>query len=199
MVGRDWPGWRGVMAAGAVLALAGAGFLLWRLSAFPTSPASTETVATDALAARGGSPPPPDSGVAMRTVVVFVNGAVLRPGTYRLAAGLRVADALAAAGGATPDADPDRMPNVAAKLTDGKQVKIPRLHARAGAAATKLDINTAALAELEAVPGMPPGLAQQIVDFRDQYGSFGSLTELRTELGVDTVTLATLRRYLAAG
>lgn len=129
---------------------------------------------------------------------MYVSGAVAMPGMYRLATGLRVGDALAAAGGVLPDADPSRLPNVAAKLTDGKQIKVPR-RGQSGSASAKVDINTAGVAELDAVPGMPPGLAQQIVSFREQYGSFGSLTELKTILGVDATTLAAIRKYLTVG
>ena len=186
------------MTAGGVIALVSAGFLIWRLGVAP-SPA--EAVAADALAAKG--PTLRHAGASSsspRMVVVYVSGAVANPGLYRLAASLRIGDALAAAGGLLPDADPDRLPNLAGKLSDGKQVKVARLKAgssRSGAVA-KVDINSADAATLAAVPGIDPTLAQAIVDYRNGYGPFASVTELKTALGLDASTLGAIRRYLTA-
>src|SRR5579862_677939 len=90
------------------------------------------------------------------TVLVFVSGAVSHPGLYELSPAARVADALAAAGGVTTLADPGHLPNMAERVHDGRQINVPFL--KTGTAA-KLDVNTAAQDELDAVPGMPPGLA----------------------------------------
>lgn len=192
--------WRLGMMGGAVLALLGAGFILWQLGAAPTP---AETVATEALAARGpiGGNPAAGGGTAARMVVVFVSGAVANPGLYRLPAGLRIGDALAAAGGLLPDADPDRLPNLAGKLTDGKQIKVARLKAGSSTsrATAKVDINSADAAALAAVPGVDAALAQAIVDYRQNYGPFAGVTELKTALGVDAATLSAIRKYLVAG
>ena len=190
--------WRAVMVAGAVLGVTAAGFMIWKVG---VSPSTAEAVAADAMAARGASQA---QGAAVastgstRTVLVHVSGAVANPGLYRLASGLRVGDAIAAAGGLLPDADPDRLPNLAGRLTDGKQIKVARLKAGAGRAAPKVDINSADLATLEAVPGLDAALAQAIIDFRQSYGPFASVTELKTDLGLDTAFLSALRKYLTA-
>jgi competence protein ComEA len=131
-------------------------------------------------------------------VLVYVSGAVASPGLYRLAAGLRVGDAVAAAGGLLPDADPDRLPNLAGRLTDGKQIKVARLKAASSRANPRVDINSADVAQLEAVPGIDPSLAQAIVDYRENYGPFASVTELKTALGLDSVFLGSIRKYLSA-
>ncbi|MGH3050095.1 MAG: SLBB domain-containing protein, partial [Gaiellaceae bacterium] len=59
-----------------------------------------------------------------KPLVVDVAGAVRRPGLYRLQEGTRIADALAAAGGATAKAATDLV-NLAAPLADGEQVVVP--------------------------------------------------------------------------
>jgi len=46
------------------------------------------------------------------------------------------------------------------------------------------------------VPGMPPGLAAEIVQQRDQWGPFTSISQLRTDLGVDAATVTGLGHYL---
>jgi competence protein ComEA len=193
--------WRLGMLAGAVLALLGAGFILWRLS---TTPTSAETVASDALSAKGPGARHPAAAPlagAGRMVVVYISGAVANPGMYHLASGLRIGDALAAAGGMLGDADPDRLPNLAGRLSDGKQIKVPRLKAGSSQSATnpKVDINSADAAQLQVVPGIDAALAQAIVDYRQSYGPFASVTELRTALGLDTATLSAIRKYLIAG
>lgn len=45
-------------------------------------------------------------------------------------------------------------------------------------AADKIDINTADLPQLTKLPGIGPGLAKQIIDYRDQHGPFNALNDL---------------------
>jgi competence protein ComEA len=65
---------------------------------------------------------PPDTGAP--PLFVDVKGKVKQPGLYRFEAGARVADAIARAGGAAPDADVERI-NLAEPLTDGSAVVVP--------------------------------------------------------------------------
>ncbi len=58
-------------------------------------------------------------------LVVQVAGAVVRPGVFSLPQGSRVADAIRAAGGYSPDVDPRQAEtklNLAAKLQDAELV-----------------------------------------------------------------------------
>ena len=121
---------------------------------------------------------------------VDVAGAVRTPGVYTLPATSIIADAIAAAGGPSDDADLDRV-NKAVPLTDGMQVYVPHVAdvtaplpvepvpAKAAAAplteasvdgasagGALVDINTATLAELDTLPGVGPATAQRIVDGR---------------------------------
>jgi competence protein ComEA len=148
-------------------------------------------------AARPPAPPALDAG-APALALVFVSGAVVHPGLYRLSPDARIADAIAAAGGLAAGADAGRLPDLAARVHEGKQVNVPFRRTTAGgaSAATKLDINTASLDELRAIPAMPVGLAEAIVAYRDQFGAFRSMSELRTMLGVDGPTVTGLRPYL---
>ncbi len=158
-------------------------------------------VAVGLLALQGPAPAPPAlvgetvDPPAPPTVLVFVSGAVVHPGLYELSPDARVADAIAAAGGITTLADPGHLPDMASRVHDGRQVNVPFLRST-GNTAAKLDINTAAEDELDAVPGMPPGLAAEIVQYRDEWGPFTSMSQLRTDLGVDSATVAGLEHYL---
>ena len=130
-------------------------------------------------------------------IVVDVEGAVARPGVVRLASGARVADALAAAGGTTPDADPAVL-NKAAALRDGARVYVPRYGETPPAGSVgseserKDDINHASAAELESLPGIGPSTAARIVRARD-LKAFVKVEELQTRGLVTARILADLR------
>jgi competence protein ComEA len=124
-------------------------------------------------------------------VVVSVVGLVARPGLVTLPPGSRVADAITAAGGLLPKADPATV-NLAAVVSDGQQIAVgvagappgPAGPSAAPAAGGKLDLNTATAAELDALPGIGPVLAQRIVDHRTQHGPFRSVDELDDVPGI---------------
>lgn len=155
---------------------------------------------------------PPGEPIRIVTVTpaalqVHVTGAVARPGVYALPPGSRVQDALQAAGGPTEDADLERL-NLARRLQDGEQVRVPRRStpqppALAGTAtpaaspeALKININTATAQELEALPGIGPTLAQRIVAYREANGPFTSIEQLLEVKGIGPVLLEKIRPYI---
>jgi competence protein ComEA len=145
-------------------------------------------------------------------VVVYAAGAVKTPGVYKLAAGARVTDAVLAAGGPAPDADLDRV-NLAAKVTDGERVYIPRKgeagDAALGAAGVPdaagtgapavLDLNTATAEQLDALPGVGPATAKAILDYRTQHRRFRSVDELLEVRGIGEAKLAQLKPLVRVG
>jgi competence protein ComEA len=105
-------------------------------------------------------------------ITVSVQGAVKRPGTYTLPWGSRVGAALAAAGGLAPGAEASLV-NPAALLEDEAQVVVPaREVARTGQApdSERVNLNSASLAELEALPGIGPALAARLAAARPLEG-----------------------------
>lgn len=131
------------------------------------------------------------------TLLVFVSGAVARPGLYELAVGARIADAIADAGGILPAADPGKLPNMAGVLHDGHQVNVPFAKGTRAATSVKVDANSASVDELEQIPGITPDIATSIVDIRTQWGSFANLADLRNALGLDTATAALIGKHLS--
>ena len=131
------------------------------------------------------------------TLLVFVSGAVAHPGLYELATGARIADAIADAGGILPTADPGKLPNLSGLLHDGHQVNVPFAKGSTAATSTRIDVNAAAAAELETIPGITPDLAQAIVDARTRWGPFANLSDLRAALGLDTATAALIGKHLS--
>jgi competence protein ComEA len=165
-------------------------------------PGSSSGRAYTAAPATFASTTPAVSDAAV--VVVDVSGAVRRPGVYRLASGARVLDAIRRAG-ARRGADLGAV-NLAARLTDGEQVVVPRRgHAGGSAAATTtgsaapaapVSINSATLAQLETLDGIGPALAQRIIDYRTAHGGFRSLAELDQVSGIGPARLAALNGHV---
>lgn len=130
-------------------------------------------------------------------LLVDVTGAVAHPGLYRLSRGDRVYDAIAAAGGLTGEADPTRLPNLAGRLRDGEQVKVPVAKGLAGGTViTRVNLNSATLAELESLPGFTTALAAAAIDYRTNYGGFQNTRELVEILGMGEADFVIARRYL---
>lgn len=130
---------------------------------------------------------------------VHAAGAVVRPGVYALPIGARAGDLLDAAGGPAPDADIDQV-NLAARLSDGERIYVPRKGespppgATAGSPpAGPLDLNTATAEQLDALPGVGPSTAAAIVEHRSQHGRFRSVEQLLEVRGIGPAKLASLR------
>ena len=141
-------------------------------------------------------------------LVVQVSGAVVRPGVYSLPVGSRVADAIAAAGGYSPDVDPraaETQLNLAAKLVDAELIHVPRRGDVAAAASSGpshtsglINLNTATAAELDTLPGVGPATAQKIIAAREQ-SPFKSVNDLVTRKIVTAAVLAKFRSLVTVG
>lgn len=127
----------------------------------------------------------------------------MSPGLVEVADGARVADAVAAAGGSTRDADLTGV-NLAAQVRDGEQIVIPTMAAASattGAGSLLADgrvrINSASPVELENLPGVGPVLAARIAGYRDEHGPFAAVEDLLDVPGIGEGKLATLRDSVA--
>ncbi|MGA7910560.1 MAG: ComEA family DNA-binding protein [Candidatus Dormiibacterota bacterium] len=182
------PGWKRLLFLAAPLALALGGVAGARAySSFATTPPG----AVQNAPANAGLDIPPPAGL-----LVDVIGAVANPGLYRLPRGDRVYDAVAAAGGLSPDADASRLPNLAGRLKDGEQIKVPFAKTTSGTVITRTNLNTATLDELETVPGFTEAFAQECIDYRTNYGGFQNTRELVDILGMSEADYVIARRYL---
>lgn len=221
---RDQP-WFGLVAAaaGAVVAVAvlvAVGLSFLRASA--PAPKLTLPQAEPGAAPATGAPAPggtgtgtaADGGVAHgaggsappATVTVHVAGQVAGPGVYAVPAAGRVADAVVAAGGTTAEADVAAL-NLAARLSDGERIYVPRkgeqpppavagpapAAPKSGTTASPLDLNTATAEQLDALPGVGPATSKAILDYRSRHGRFRSVTELLEVAGIGPAKLEALR------
>jgi len=153
---------------------------------------------------RFGPPPPTppaavDAGLEVPPpagLLVEVTGAVLRPGLYRLGRGERVEAAIAAAGGITDQADPGRLPDLAARLRDGLQIRVPFVRGPTSSVIPRINLNQATEDELLGIPGFTPDLAAAAVRQRELFGGFSSTRELVTVLGMSEVAYLLARKYV---
>ncbi len=206
------------VALGLLACFLGARYLRSQPPASVAGPLRPRTQATTTAAPAPTTPPTvrlerADGG----QVVVHVAGEVRRPGLYRLPAGSRVDDALRRAGGPARRADLTAV-NLAAKVEDGRQILVPRrapaVAAGAagggggaagggsvagsgglpapGARTAPINLNTATLEQLDTLDGVGPGIAQRILDYREQHGGFRRVEELAEVPGIGAKRLATL-------
>ena len=174
---------------------------------------SDEASASDVRGAGDASPDDADEPSAKSSsaaeVYVDVDGAVVRPGVYRLKDGARVSQAIDAAGGLTAEADVTGL-NRASKITDGQKIYVPTVGEQQAAAAVGgadsaavasgagsssglVNINTASAAELQTLSGIGPSMAQSIIDERTQNGAFVSVDDLMRVSGIGEKKLAKIK------
>jgi competence protein ComEA len=162
----------------------------------PPPPAGGNALAAAGVAQAGTSLPPPAG------LLVDVTGAVAHPGVYRVATGDRASVAIADAGGFTADADPTRLPDMAARLKDGQQVKVParttpRTSTSSGTTrVAAISLNTATADQLATVPGFTPDLVAAIIQYRTEYGGFASKKELVDVLQMSAADYAIAQKYV---
>ena len=184
----------GLVAAAVSLVV---GWWLLRPPADPPEEALPYASSTSAL--------PPSSGSTVSDLlVVHVAGSVVSPGLHELTAGSRVADAIAAAGGLTPQADAARI-NLAAPVSDGQRVYVLAVGEQepavavgggdpvSGATSGPVNLNTADAEALDSLPGIGPATAAAIIEHRGKVGAFTSVDQLLDVPGIGEAKLEALR------
>jgi competence protein ComEA len=154
-------------------------------------------------------------------VVVSVVGLVHKPGLVTLQPGARIADAVEAAGGTLDGADLIGL-NIAQHVADGQQILVgiaplPGQSATLGSGVTPatggtaspssssapngtqsgpVDLNTATVEQLDALPGIGPVTAAAIVAWRNANGRFTSIDQLGEVDGIGPARLEKLRNLV---
>lgn len=211
------PGKAGAVALAAVAAVAVLVTIFTLMREQPAPVASAKLPPVDMTAAASRSPS--SSGRPNQPVVVSVVGLVHTPGLVTLTPGARIADALKAAGGTTDGADTVGL-NMARQVDDGEQIVVGIAPVKGqpavlgssvspgstvspptssaprpakGGPAQPVNLNTATVQQLDALPGVGPVMAAAIVAWRDANGKFTSIDQLAEVDGIGPGRLEKLR------
>ena len=141
-------------------------------------------------------------------IVVFITGAVEKPGLLSLPVDARLHHALAQAI-PTQEAYLDVL-NPAQRVKDGQKIVVPYKPLEstesdsAGASSpadqqSLVNINTAGVNQLVSIPGIGPVLAQRIVDYREKNGYFSSTEDIQNVSGIGPKTYENLSSYITVG
>lgn len=167
--------------------------------------------------------------VSSREIIVYVAGAVEKPGLVHLAPDARLDDALKQVS-LLPEADLESM-NPAEKLKDGQKISVPyksillspestvvgnpmnvgtstgsvgvgsinKGSVNSVSAGGKININTAGAAELDKLPGVGPALAERILQYRTEHGLFARPEDLENVSGIGTKTYEKMASQVTVG
>ena len=176
-----WAAW-GCIALGGML-------IMWQIVA-PANTAATplEPPIQVAVEATDVQTESPATATAVADVVVYISGAVNKPGVYKVAPTARVADVVVLAGGLRADADYAAV-NLAAHISDAAHIQVqsvgaPQTHVAAESAPTTVAVNRASAEELASLPGIGPALAARIVEYRTAHGAFATMDDLGAVPGI---------------
>lgn len=191
-----------ILLLGLLLGLLAAGLILFLSSAPRGEPISLQ-VSTPGSESTSSA----NVGV-LATIKVHIAGQVSNPGLWELPVGSRISDGIEAAGGLTGTADIDRV-NLAAFLTDGKQVYIPakgeilpeteEQDIQEQGLAAPVNINLANKEELLSLPGIGETKAEAIITYRNNNGNFLMIEDLINVPGIGESIFTQIRNLITTG
>ena len=148
-----------------------------------------------------------DKNISVKEITVYVSGEVNNPGIVTLKSDQRLADAVKMLGGVTKKADMNNI-NLAIKLEDEMHYIIPKKGDKSNSSnqnlsnntsnrnsnldsnqanssnTNKININTAGIQELDAIPGVGEATANKILSYREENGNFRSIEEIKNVNGI---------------
>jgi len=184
-------------------------FVYGLIGLFPPNKTSSEDIVFEANSANSKQ-------TEAKTMLVDIEGAVVKPGVYKLPLESRIQDGLIAAGGLSAKADREYLAknfNLATKLIDGAKIYIPSVaeavkgesvlktssegvavgSPRFGEAGALININTASQSELDTLVGIGPVTAQKIITGRP----YSSINELLDKKIVNSKVFSQIKDKIA--
>lgn len=158
-----------------------------------------------AVSTPSGTPPvreeTPTRESEVPCLLLHVAGAVKNPGLIRVPPDARIADAIAAAGGITQEADPESL-NLALPVSDGMKLYVPRSGetpavqtptATESVPSARINLNTAGIPELTTLNGIGESTAKKIVAYRETHGKFQKVEDLLHVSGIGAAKYEAIR------
>ena len=138
-----------------------------------------------------------DSGDMSRIVI---DGQIVHPGSYSISPSLTIGDLVEKAGGFLESADKDAI-LVETTLEGRSSVYIPAksnysTECEIEAAPEKININAASIEQLSTLDGISTVLAERIVKYREENGSFLALEDVKKVQGIGDATYQKIRDYI---
>lgn len=157
----------------------------------------------------------------INTITVHIIGEVRYSGVVVLKERDRIVDAIEAAGGATENADLNKL-NLAYILSDGDKIYVPNKNEQLEAnnitivdnsltvegqttensslnnKGQTVNINTATLKELTELPGIGEATANKIIEYRTQNGKFKTIEDLKNVPGIGDSKFNNLKEKIRA-
>ena len=129
-------------------------------------------------------------------ITIYISGEVNNPGVVNIESDKRLSDAIDKLGGLTQSADLNNI-NLAMKIEDAKHYIVPKIgeeikineainneNQNNSKYNDKVDINHATVEELEKLTGIGQSTANKIINYREEYGDFKSIEELKNVNGI---------------
>lgn len=148
-------------------------------------------------------------------IIVHIAGAVVTSGIVTVPTSSRINDVIEAAGGITDDADLTNV-NLAYMVEDGQKIYIPSIDDKetecqaiitedSGIAIIDEDyqeenklinINTASLIELMALPGIGEATAAKVIEYRQTNGEFETIENIKEVSGIGDAKFNTIKEFI---
>jgi competence protein ComEA len=136
--------------------------------------------------------------ISNENITIFISGEVEKPGVVTIEGNKRLSDAIDKLGGFTSEANLNKI-NLAMKIEDEKHYIIPKIGedventpkdteesklVESKSEDSKININTANIQELDALPGVGEATANKIISYRDEKGKFNNIEEIKNVNGI---------------
>ena len=150
----------------------------------------------------------PDGGETGE-IFVDIDGAVNKPGVYKVSEGTRLFQVIELAGGLTDGASTQSL-NRAEAVYDGQKITVYSsdtegysqddtdggVPAENGITGGKVNINTADSVTLQTIPGIGPSKAARIIEYRESQGRFKKIDDIKNVTGIGDMTFENIKGYI---
>ena len=150
----------------------------------------------------------PDGG-EIGEIFVDIDGAVNKPGVYKVSEGTRLFQVIELAGGLTDDASTQSL-NRAEAVYDGQKITVyssdmggaysgegdSSMKSESGITGGKVNINTADSVTLQTIPGIGPSKAARIIEYRESQGRFKKIDDIKNVTGIGDMTFENIKEYI---